>query len=232
MLCGESVAAMTSNRKNTGVRFTFQVFPFPPLAHDLWNSITTSCLIPDTSVRDRTACPAPANSSALQPEDFRTPGDGTEDAPAPLVSKGAVYPMKKTERMRQPVPGSLSEADFKEQSDRGWKLVAVEWEREIETSEAQLPGDVPFGLRVAADAQRLEEDPVEREVLVELMELLVEEGSYARIADEINRRGYRTRQGTPWTPISVFEMLPRLIEVGPFLFRSSEWAKRRQLVRP
>ena len=136
--------------------------------------------------------------------------------------------MKKTERMRQLVSGPISEADIKQKSDEGWKLVAVEWEREVETAESQLPGAVPFGLRIAADNQSLEEDPFEREVLVELMELLVQEGSYARVADEINRRGYRTRQGSAWTPISVFEMLPRLIEVGPYLFRSSEWAKRKQ----
>ena len=139
--------------------------------------------------------------------------------------------MTKTERMRQLVSGPISEADIKEQSAKGWKLVAVEWEREVETAEGQLPGDVPFGLRIGADNRSLEEDPFEREILVELMELLVQEGSYARVADEINRRGYRTRQGTAWTPISVFEMLPRLIEVGPHLFRSSEWSKRRQSVR-
>ena len=139
--------------------------------------------------------------------------------------------MKKTERMRQVVSGPISEADIKQQSDNGWKLVAVEWEREVETAEGQLPRDVPFGLRVAADNQNLEEDPFEREILVELMELLLQEGSYARVADEINRRGYRTRQGTAWTPVSVFEMLPRLIEVGPYLFRSSEWRKRKQSVK-
>jgi hypothetical protein len=135
--------------------------------------------------------------------------------------------MKKTERMRQLVSGPISEADIKQQSDKGWKLVALEWEREIESAEAQLPGTVPFGLRIAPDNQNLEEDPFEREILLELMELLVQEGSYARVADEINRRGYRTRQGKAWTPVSVFEMLPRLIEVGPYLFRSSEWSKRR-----
>ena len=136
--------------------------------------------------------------------------------------------MKKTERMRQLVSGPISDADIQQQSDKGWKLVAVEWEREVETTERQLPGDVPFGLRIGADNGSLEEDPFEREILVELMELLVQEGSYARVADEVNRRGYRTRQGTAWTPVSVFEMLPRLIEVGPYLFRSSEWSKRRQ----
>lgn len=136
--------------------------------------------------------------------------------------------MKKTERVRQTVSAVPSEADFKQQAEKGWKLVAVEWEREVEAPDAQLPGDVPFGLRIASETQGLEEDPMEREVLVQLMDLLVQEGSYARVANEINRRGYRTRQGTPWSPVSVFEMLPRLIEVGPYLFRSAEWEKRRQ----
>ena len=135
--------------------------------------------------------------------------------------------MKKTERVRQLVSAPPSDADLKQQTEKGWRLVAIEWEREVETSETQLPSHVPYGLRIAPETERLEENPDEREILVQLMELLVQEGSYARIADEINRRGYRTRQGTPWSPISVFEMLPRLIEVGPHLFRSSEWEKRR-----
>jgi hypothetical protein len=74
----------------------------------------------------------------------------------------------------------------------------------------------------------LVDDSDEREILFQLMELMVEEGSYARIADEINRRGFRTRDGSRWTPVSVFEMLPRLIEVGPHVFRSAEWQKRRR----
>jgi len=135
--------------------------------------------------------------------------------------------MKKTQRVRQLVSGPLAEADLKQQTEEGWKLVAVEWEREVEAPEGQLPGDVPFGLRIAGNTQHLEEDPMEREILVHLMDLLVQEGSYARVANEINRRGYRTRQGTPWSPVSVFEMLPRLIEVGPYLFRSPEWEKRK-----
>ena len=136
--------------------------------------------------------------------------------------------MKKTERMRQMVSAPVAEADLKHQSEKGWKLVALEWEREVESAEEPLPGEVPFGLRVAADTQRLEEDPRERETLFQLMELIVQEGSYSRIADELNRRGYRTRQGVPWSPVSVFEMLPRLIDVGPHLFRSPEWERHRQ----
>ena len=136
--------------------------------------------------------------------------------------------MKKTERMRQAVSGPLAEADPQQQAGKGWKMVAIEWEREVETEEGQLVADLPFGLRIAPETHRLEEDPTEREALFQLMDLILEEGSYSRIAEELNRRGYRTRQGATWSPISVFEMLPRLIEVGPHLFRSPEWQGRRQ----
>jgi hypothetical protein len=137
--------------------------------------------------------------------------------------------MKKTERVRQVVSGPVEAGELQQQAEKGWKMVAIEWEREIDVAEDQLPGDVPYGLQVAPEAQRLEENPAEREVLVELLELLVQEGSYARVAEEINRRGFRTRDGARWTPVSVFEMLPRLIEVGPHVFRSAEWQQRRQL---
>jgi len=135
--------------------------------------------------------------------------------------------MKKTERIRQVISGPVAETDLKQQTEKGWKMVAIEWEREIETADEQLPVDVPFGLRVS-ETHQLEEDPREREILFQLMELIVEEGSYSRIAEELNRRGCRTRQGTRWSPVSVFEMLPRLIEVGPHLFRSPEWQNRKQ----
>ena len=138
--------------------------------------------------------------------------------------------MKKTERVRQAVEGAVSESQIKEQGEKGWKLVALEWEREVEAAEEKLPVDVPFGLRVSPDTQRLEEDPDERETLFQMMELVVQEGSYSRIAVELNRRGLRTREGERWTPISVFEMLPRLIEVGPQLFRSAEWERRKPVV--
>jgi Recombinase len=136
--------------------------------------------------------------------------------------------MKKTERLRQPVGGSLTEADLKQRAEGGWKLVAIEWEREVEVSEDKLPGEVPFGLQIAPEAQQLAENADEREILFQMMELMIEEGSYARIAEEINRRGFRTREGARWTPVSVFEMLPRLVEVGPHLFRSPEWQERRR----
>ena len=136
--------------------------------------------------------------------------------------------MKRTERERQAVSGSLESTSVRQWIDKGWKVVAIEWEREIETADDQLWAEVPFGLRIAPETQRLEQNPAEREILLQLLELIVQDGTYAHIADEINRRGFRTRQGAKWTPVSVFEMLPRLIEVGPQLFESPEWQKRRQ----
>lgn len=136
--------------------------------------------------------------------------------------------MKRTERVRQVVDGPLKPADLQQRTEEGWKLVAMEWEREVETAAGQLLAEVPFGLQIVPETQRLEQNPAERETLLQLMELIIQEGSYAHIADEINRRGLRTRQGEKWTAVSVFEMLPRLIEVGPQLFQSAEWQKRRQ----
>ena len=139
--------------------------------------------------------------------------------------------MAKIERVRQDVSASFGPDDVRRQSEQGWKLVAVEWERELpeEAPEPGVPGDVPFGLQVAQNPPpRLEENPIEREVLFLIMELTIQDGPYSAIADELNRRGYRTRQGLKWTPISVFQMLPRLIEVGPKIFATEEWQQRRE----
>jgi hypothetical protein len=135
----------------------------------------------------------------------------------------------KLERIRQETPASFGPEDIARQAQQGWKLVAVEWERELPETEAAVPTpeDVPFGLRVARDAPRLEENPSEQEVLFLMMELTVQDGPYTAIAEELNQRGYRTRQGMKWTPVSVFQMLPRLIEVGPRIFATRQWQERR-----
>jgi Recombinase len=138
--------------------------------------------------------------------------------------------MARIERVRQDVAPSFGPDDLRRQTEQGWKLVAIEWERELpeEAVEPTVPGEVPFGLQVAQDPPRLEENPTEREVLFLIMELTIQDGPYSAIADELNRRGYRTRLGMKWTPISVFQMLPRLIEVGPKIFATEEWQQRRQ----
>jgi hypothetical protein len=48
------------------------------------------------------------------------------------------------------------------------------------------------------------------------------------VVSDLNEKGFRTRAGKPWSRISVFNMLPPLIEIGPTLFPSGEWEARRQ----
>jgi len=141
--------------------------------------------------------------------------------------------MASKERMRQVVSGPFGPEDFGQRLAEGWKPVAIEWEREGEISAADTTPapEVPFGLQVAGDCSHLEENPTEREVLFQIMELTIQDGPFSGIAEELNRRGFRTRRGKRWTPVSVFQMLPRLIEAGPGILNSEEWRQRRQRLK-
>jgi Recombinase len=141
--------------------------------------------------------------------------------------------MHRTERIRQSAPGQLTWDEIQELQSQGWKLTAIEWERE--TPESEEPAseehghdDPPFGLRVAEDSPTLVEDQAESEALIAMMELIIQDGPYSSIAEELNRRGYRTRGGSKWSPVSVFEMLPRLIDAGPRILSSENWRHRKQ----
>src|ERR1700743_1769485 len=139
--------------------------------------------------------------------------------------------MPKIERIREVVTGSVDLDYVRQKTEAGWKLVAMEWRREIpgdDTQESVLMEEIPFGLRVAVDCSRLEEDPQERTVLLQMMELIVQDYSITLVAAELNKRGLRTRSGSTWTPISVFKLLPRLIEVGPSIFSTDDWELRRE----
>lgn len=138
--------------------------------------------------------------------------------------------MTKIERIREVVTGAVDVEYMRAKTEAGWKLVAMEWRREIEGEEAPqvMVEEIPYGLRVAQDCSRLEEDLGERAILMQMMELIVQDYSVSLIASELNKRGLRTREGHHWTPVSIFNMLPRLIEVGPRIFSSDEWEERRE----
>ena len=132
-----------------------------------------------------------------------------------------------TRRVREVVWEPPSPHYLMDKARKGWTLVALEWEREMDADEARSLGlvcDVPYGLRVATNSLTLEENHDERVVLTEMLGLLVRDDvRFSQVAEALNDKGYRTREGKAWTQSAVFEMLPRLVEVAPNILPSEEW---------
>ena len=135
------------------------------------------------------------------------------------------------ERIRDVVSEPFSSDVIRQRSASGWQMVSIEWRRELPGDEGPSEGafseDIPYGLRISDDCQRLEVDPRENAALVLMMELLVQDFPLSNVVSDLNEKGFRTRAGKTWSRITVFNMLPRLIEVGPRLFSTDEWEKRR-----
>jgi hypothetical protein len=128
--------------------------------------------------------------------------------------------MAERERIREVLAEPPRPEYWQEMAAEGWRLAAVEWERGDGAGEARAePVEVPYGLRVARDCLKLEEDAREMEVLAQMLDLIAADLSLSQAAAELNSRGYRTRAGEPWTQVAAFHMLPRLIEAAPAIRR-------------
>ncbi len=138
--------------------------------------------------------------------------------------------MANIRRIREAVTELPTAELIQERRDAGWKIVAIEWERPSKPDEGlgEIPEEIPFGTQISPDCSHLEENSEEWEVLMEMTEMIVQDQSLTQMADTLNGRGLRTRTGSHWSPISVFNMLPRLIEVGPRMFTSPRWIERRK----
>jgi Recombinase len=147
--------------------------------------------------------------------------------------------MKKIDRIREKITILPTAQYLSKMHDAGWTLVALEWEREVEVSgeppESETePGaeEIPFGLRIAPDCRHLEDDPLEMQTLKFITEMIVQDVSFRSMADALNAREYRTRDGRPWNAASVFKLTPRLIEIAPRVLSGGEWeSRKRQLSR-
>ncbi len=138
--------------------------------------------------------------------------------------------MPKLQHRREILSGPLTGGYLESKTNEGWKAVAVIWEREVPDDApplADITQPVPYGLKIAEDCAALEQDMQEREALMVMLEMIIQEKPLSEIAEELNRRDFRTRLNSKWTPGSVFDMLPRLIEVGPRVFSTQEWVVRR-----
>jgi hypothetical protein len=140
------------------------------------------------------------------------------------------------ERIRDVISGPFSPEVIRQRTAAGWQLVSIDWRRELPESEAPSQGafseDIPYGLRISDDCQRLEVDPAENRTLMLMMELLVQDFSYSSIVSDLNEKGLRMRNGRPWNRVALFNMMPRLIEVGPRLFSTDEWSRLRHRFSP
>lgn len=136
------------------------------------------------------------------------------------------------ERIRDTVTGPVLDAVVRQRLAAGWQPVSIEWRRELPDSERPTEGafaeEIPYGLRISDDCKRLEIDATENQILLQMMESLVQDFSFSSIASDLNEKGFRTRDGKRWTPVAIFNMIPRLIDVGPRLFSTEEWERRRE----
>ena len=141
--------------------------------------------------------------------------------------------MAKIHRMREMVRGSLDPEYMRQRAEEGWELVAVEWQRPAEGAEPEgAPGGevVPFGSRVATNCTNLEDNPSEMDALTLILELIVQDRSLSNMAETLNQAGFRTREGAKWTVVSVYNLLPRLIEVSPRILTTEAWVERRKRI--
>jgi len=139
--------------------------------------------------------------------------------------------MAKKERLREPLASLANPNYLTERAAAGWRIAAIEWERDIPDSESELPAwseDIPYGMQVSGDGARLTENPSEIETIVLALDMIVEDCPLSRVSAEMNRRGFRMRDGRSWTPTALFTMLPRMIQMGPRVFSSEQWMARRQ----
>src|SRR5207245_11568444 len=88
--------------------------------------------------------------------------------------------------------------------DAGWTLIALEWEREVESSSTpepeQLPAaseEIPFGLRIGSDCRHLEDHPLQMQTLRFVAEIIVQDLSFPSLADATNFRHYLHRACRP-----------------------------------
>jgi hypothetical protein len=138
--------------------------------------------------------------------------------------------MPRLQHTREVLINPLTASDIQRRAAEGWKPAAVIWQRTVADGEppiADITEPVPYGLKIAEDCIALEQDVVEREALIVMLEMIIQDKPLSEIAQELNRRGLSTRHKSNWTPGSVFDMLPRLIEVGPRVFSTQEWVTRR-----
>src|SRR5207247_3683085 len=124
--------------------------------------------------------------------------------------------MAKMERVREEVSAPPAPDYWKRKTDAGWRLAAVEWIREAsaETGSSETREQIPYGLKIADDCVHLEAHPIERDSLLLMLELIVQDRTLSEVAAELDDRGVRNRRGAECGAPAAFRLLPRMLAVG------------------
>ena len=129
------------------------------------------------------------------------------------------------ERWREPVSSLPGPEHMAAKEKEGWRPVAIEWARDPKPSDDEARRrPIPYGLRISSDCAHLEIDPIEEEVMTLVIAMIAGDHPLSKIAAELNQRELRPRQGTEWTQVSIFKMLPRIVEFGPEILSSEAWS--------
>lgn len=137
--------------------------------------------------------------------------------------------MTETERQWDALTTPPQAEYWERRTAEGWRLAGVQWERAAAPGAEGSPRrreEVPYGLRVADDCTHLEEEPEEVEVLARMLRMIADDLSLSQVARELNRAGFRTRSGAPWTQVAAFDLLPRLIESAPRVRTSAPFRRQ------
>lgn len=140
--------------------------------------------------------------------------------------------MTEFERWREPLSTLPSPESWKQREKEGWRLVAIEWERpERPAGPAAIDErPIPYGLRISSDCRHLEVDPIEKEAMSLVVAMIAGDHPLSRIASELNQRKFRTRAGGNWTQVKIFQLLPRIIELGPEILAAKDWSETKRRV--
>jgi hypothetical protein len=136
--------------------------------------------------------------------------------------------MREVERWREPMSDVPTAEMLEARRKEGFRLVAVEWEREGVSPAPEGRRPIPYGLRISTDCLHLEVNPSEREVVATIIAMIASDHPLSRIAAGLNQRGFRTRGGAEWTQLRIFQMLPRVIEIGPEILSQREWSESKK----
>ena len=99
------------------------------------------------------------------------------------------------EKLRDLIEEPVSLDYFQERVAQGWRLKAIEWEKDGEAKAPEAREQPPYGLELVPESASLEPNPAELGVMMTILELIVVEKGVSYIADELNARGIQDEAG-------------------------------------